>query len=85
MHDVCLLIELMNRKNKLPRNVDVNEINFHIQQILPGGLMSFKSIDTVIDENEIVNFPTEFLNSLDLPGMPPQPSIENWFTNYSST
>ncbi|XP_025412821.1 uncharacterized protein LOC112685213 [Sipha flava] len=53
------------------RNVDVNEINFHIQQILPGDLMSFKSIDTVIDENETVNFPTEFLNSLDLPEMPP--------------
>ena len=39
--------------------------------MLPGDLMSFKSIDTVIDENEAVNFPTEFLNSLDLPGMPP--------------
>ncbi|XP_025409114.1 uncharacterized protein LOC112682657 [Sipha flava] len=62
---------LCNRAILAARNVDVNEINFHIQQILPGDLMSFKSIDTVIDENEIVNFPTEFLNSLDLPGMPP--------------
>jgi len=49
----------------------VNEINFHIQQILPGDFMSFKSIDIVIDENKTVNFPTEFLNSLDLTGMPP--------------
>ncbi|XP_060846119.1 uncharacterized protein LOC132925767 [Rhopalosiphum padi] len=62
---------LCNRAILAARNVDVNEINFHIQQILPGDLMSFKSIDTVIDENETVNFPTEFLNSLDLPGMPP--------------
>ncbi|XP_050064807.1 ATP-dependent DNA helicase pif1-like [Aphis gossypii] len=60
-----------NRAILAARNVNVNEINFHIQQILPGDLMSFKSIDTVINENEIVNFPTEFLNSLDLPGMPP--------------
>ncbi|CAB3250344.1 unnamed protein product [Arctia plantaginis] len=50
------------------KNVDVDEINF---QLLPGDLMSFKSIDTVVDENESVNFPIEFLNSLDIPGMPP--------------
>ncbi|XP_063993665.1 uncharacterized protein LOC135171207 [Diachasmimorpha longicaudata] len=52
-------------------NVDVDEINFQIQQLLPSDLMSFKSIDTVGDENESVNFPIEFLNSLDIPGMPP--------------
>ncbi|GFU47737.1 ATP-dependent DNA helicase [Trichonephila clavipes] len=53
------------------KNVDVDEINFQIQQLLPGDLMSFKSIGTVVDENESVNFPIEFLNSLDIPGMPP--------------
>lgn len=43
------------------KNVDVDEINFQIQQLLPGDLMSFKSIDTVVDENESVNFPIEFI------------------------
>ncbi|XP_054719193.1 uncharacterized protein LOC129228538 [Uloborus diversus] len=62
---------LCNRAILATRNVDVDEINFQIQQLLPGNLMSFHSIDTVVDENEAVNFPTEFLNSLDIPGMPP--------------
>lgn len=53
------------------KNVDVDKINFKIQETLPGELISFKSIDTVVDENESVNYPTEFLNSLDLPGLPP--------------
>jgi len=38
---------------------------------LPGELISFKSIDTITEENEIVNYPTEFLNSLGLPRFPP--------------
>jgi len=54
------------------KNIDVDALNFIVQNMLSGELISFKSIDTVVDENEIVNFPTEFLNHLDLPGRPPQ-------------
>ncbi|GFY27012.1 ATP-dependent DNA helicase [Trichonephila clavipes] len=53
------------------KNVDVDNFNLKIQMLLPGNLVSYKSIDTVCDDSEAVNFPTEFLNSLDLPGMPP--------------
>lgn len=53
------------------KNVDVDDMNIKIQDMLHGEAISFKSIDTVVDENEAVHFPTEFLNSLDLPGLPP--------------
>jgi hypothetical protein len=51
------------------KNVDVNELNLKIQNLLPGDLVSYKSIDTVCDASKAVNYPTEFLNSLDLLGM----------------
>ena len=53
------------------KNVDVKDLNFKIQQLLPGELVLYKLIDTVCDASEAVIYPTEFLNSLDLPGMSP--------------
>ncbi|GFX64975.1 ATP-dependent DNA helicase [Trichonephila clavipes] len=54
------------------KNIDVNTINFTIQHGIPSETTTYKSIDTVENQDEVVNYPTEFLNSLDLPGMPPQ-------------
>ncbi|XP_042907693.2 uncharacterized protein [Parasteatoda tepidariorum] len=52
------------------KNVDVNELNLKMQQLLPGNLVTFKAVDAVCDPIEVANLP-EFLNSLDLPGIPP--------------
>lgn len=53
------------------KNVDVNEMNFQIQEKIAGELKNYKSVDSITNEDEIVNYPTEFLNSLELPGLPP--------------
>jgi hypothetical protein len=53
------------------KNVDVNELNLKIQHLLSEDLVSYKYIGKVYDATEAVNYPTEFLNSLDLPAMPP--------------
>lgn len=49
-------------------NADVNDLNFKIQELLPDELVSYKSIDLVCNANSTVNYTTEFLYSLDLPG-----------------
>ncbi|CAK1579260.1 unnamed protein product [Parnassius mnemosyne] len=38
---------------------------------IPGEMRTYKSIDTATNEDNVVNYPAEFLNSLDLPGLPP--------------
>ncbi|XP_075451755.1 uncharacterized protein LOC142492724 [Ascaphus truei] len=53
------------------KNNCVNDINHQIQDMIPGNITEYKSIDTVVDNDEAVNYPTEFLNSLEPPGMPP--------------
>lgn len=62
---------LRERAILAPKNASVNEINFQIQEKLPGAVTTYKSIDTVTNPDEAINYPTEFLNSLDPPGMPP--------------
>ena len=61
---------LCERAILAPKNNSVNAINLQIQQQLPGETTSYKSVDTVTDVNEAVQYPTEFLNSLEPPGMP---------------
>ena len=46
--------------------LDIDAINFKIQQSLPGNEITLKSIDTVVDPGEVVKCPAEFLNSLAL-------------------
>lgn len=53
------------------KNADVNDINIRIQDMIQGETITYTSIDTVINQDEAVNYRTEFLNSIDLPGLPP--------------
>lgn len=53
------------------KNKDVSELNIAIQSKIPGDLVSYKSLDMVTNEEDVVHYPTEFLNSLDLTGLPP--------------
>jgi ATP-dependent DNA helicase PIF1 len=53
------------------KNEDGHEIMNQTLAMLPAVVTAYKSIDTVVDANEVVNFPPEFLNSLDSTGLPP--------------
>ena len=44
------------------KNEDVDSLNCIIQSKIDGDLRSYKSVDSVIDENEATNYPSEFLN-----------------------
>lgn len=62
---------LSDRAILAAKNKDVCDINVDIQNKISGEIKTYKSIDCVNDPDEIVNYPIEFLNSLDLPGTPP--------------
>ena len=56
-----------------PKNDDARKLNEEVLQKLPGQLIEYLSIDSVQDENAGSRhlYPQEFLNTLDLSGMPP--------------
>ena len=54
------------------KNKDFHEINNIILTKIRDQEVIYKSVDTVLEPNEAVNYPSEFLNSLDLPGFLPQ-------------
>ena len=49
------------------KNKDIHEINNIILTKIRDQEVIYKSVDTVLEPNEAVNYPSEFLNSLDLP------------------
>ncbi|GFS67020.1 ATP-dependent DNA helicase [Trichonephila clavipes] len=53
------------------KNKDVYQLNHFILSSIQSEKVIYKSIDTIVEADEVVNYPSEFLNSLDLPGMPP--------------
>ncbi|XP_076038998.1 ATP-dependent DNA helicase Pif1-like [Oratosquilla oratoria] len=52
-------------------NDDVDSLNNEMLEKISGPIYTYNSIDKAIDTNEEVNFPVEFLNSLEISGMPP--------------
>ncbi|GFW05877.1 ATP-dependent DNA helicase [Trichonephila clavipes] len=51
------------------KNIDVNLINCIIENEISDEETTYKSIDTVVNHDESVNYSIEVLNSLDLPGI----------------
>uniref|UniRef100_A0A0L8GRX3 ATP-dependent DNA helicase n=1 Tax=Octopus bimaculoides TaxID=37653 RepID=A0A0L8GRX3_OCTBM len=62
---------LKTRAILAPKNVRVDDLNFKLLEQLPGEHHIYNSIDTVLNSDEAVNYPLEFLNSLTPPGLPP--------------
>ena len=62
---------LCQRAILAPKNDVANSTNRGLLTQLPGTMQMCKSVDTVPDTTEAVHCPTEFFNSLELPGVPP--------------
>lgn len=56
-----------------PKNDQCREINEEVLDRIPGEVRVYKSINSLITENdhEVLQFPVEFLDSLDLSGLAP--------------
>lgn len=63
-------IWLSERAIMAAKNKDVDDINAQIMEDIPGQIVTYNSVDTIMNQDDIVNYPVEFLNSLDLPGVP---------------
>jgi len=50
------------------RNDDIDKINSDLVNIIPGEPKSYKSVDSV---EQVIHYPIEFINALELSGVPP--------------
>lgn len=61
---------LSERAILAPKNDAVNSTNKQLLKELPGMIHVYKSFDTTCAVEQVLNYPTEFLNSLEVPGIP---------------
>ena len=61
----------MSRVILTTTNKKCDEINDIATNLLPGDSVEIKSFDSLIEDSQQAKFPTEFLNSLSLSGLPP--------------
>ena len=54
-----------------PLNDTVKNINRTLINSLPGRLFTYAAINSVVDETEAIQYPTEFHNSIEVSGLPP--------------
>lgn len=61
---------LKERAILTPKNDSANSINHFLLSKLPNELIKYESIDSVTEVEDAVNYPVEFLHTLDPPGLP---------------
>ncbi|XP_066451124.1 uncharacterized protein [Eleutherodactylus coqui] len=61
---------LRERALLTPTNASASELNHCLLERLGGSETVYKSIDSVLNSDDAVNYPVEFLNTLEPPGMP---------------
>uniref|UniRef100_A0A0L8HAK1 ATP-dependent DNA helicase n=2 Tax=Octopus bimaculoides TaxID=37653 RepID=A0A0L8HAK1_OCTBM len=62
---------LCQRAILAPKNIAVSAINNSLLLHLPGDVTVYKSVDTIPNQDEVVDYPTKVLNSLEPSGVPP--------------
>ena len=62
---------LRDRAILAPKNSVVDTVNASLLAEMEGQVRTYLSVDTVFDQDEAVNFPMDFLNSLTISGLPP--------------
>ena len=72
LKDMVFNIEwLRDRAILAPKNSVVDTVNASLLAEMEGQGRTYTSIDSALDEDEAVNFPTDFLNDLTISGLPP--------------
>jgi len=64
------MVWLSERCILAPLNETTRTINTALVAQLPGEPVEYISLDSVLDESQAVHFPVEFLNSLEISGLP---------------